>query len=100
MKKYGFKNISTGYVTVALTPDNPQFSDDLSHKMIEANRLTVLDSIEMVLNTMPKYFTFKEVDKMKKLTNIKYDKRIAQYNKGDAQWDTNVSTIMVIRGTK
>ncbi len=37
---------------------------------------------------------------MKRLANVKYDTRIEQYNRGEKQWDTNVSVIMVIQGIK
>lgn len=37
---------------------------------------------------------------MKRLANAKYDTRIKQYQRGEKQWDTNVSIIMVIRGIK
>lgn len=100
MTEYGFSDISTGYVTVDLTPDNPKFSDELSLDMINANRHTMLDGIESVLYTMPEHFTVQEVEEMKRLANAKYDIRIEQYNNGEKQWDTNVSIIMVIRGIK
>ena len=37
---------------------------------------------------------------MKNIIEEKYDTRIAQYNMGEKQWDTNVSITMVIRGEK
>ena len=49
---------------------------------------------------MPEHFTTGEVEEMKRLANAKYDTRIEQYQRGEKQWDTNVSIIMVIRGTK
>ncbi len=100
MQKYGFTDISTGYATIDLTPDNPKYSNSLAHEIINANRLTTLDGIESVLRTMPKHFTTEEVDEMKRLTNSKYDMRIEQYNRDEKQWDTNVSIIMVMRGKK
>lgn len=100
MAEHGFSQISTGYVTVDLTPDNPKFSVALAHDMINANRYTSLDAIESVLYTMPKYFTAEEVEEMKRLANVKYDARIEQYDRGEKQWDTNVSIIMVVRGVK
>ena len=36
MAKYGFRNISTEYITVNLTPDNPGYSAEMAHAMIEA----------------------------------------------------------------
>lgn len=100
MAEYGFSNISTGFATVDLTPDNPKFSVSLALDMINANRYAALDAIESVLHTMPEHFTTQEVKEMKRLTNAKYDARIEQYKRGEKQWDTNVSIIMVIRGLK
>ena len=100
MEQYGFHHIQTGFVTVDLTPDHPKFSVALAHDMINANRYTTLDGIEAVLHSMPEHFTVQEIEEMKRLANAKYDTRIMQYDRGEKQWDTNVSIIMVIRGTK
>lgn len=100
MAEYGFSDISTGYAAIDLTPDNPKFSASLAIDMINSNRQTTLDGIESVLYTMPEHFTVEEIEEMKRLANIKYDTRIEQYNRGEKQWDTNVSITMVIRGIK
>ena len=100
MEKYGFKSVRTGFATIDLTPDNPKFSFDLAHEMINANRFTAIDGIESVLNTMPEHFTAQEVEEIKRLANAKYDTRIEQYDRGEKQWDTDVSIIMAIRGIK
>ena len=93
-------DVSTGFATIDLTPDNPKFSTSLAFDMINANRYTALDGIDSVLHTMPEHFTTQEVEEMKRLANAKYDTRIKQYQRGEKQWDTNVSIIMVIRGVK
>lgn len=100
MTEYGFANVSTGFATIDLTPDNPKFSASLALDIINANRYTALDGIDSVLHAMPEHFTTQEVEEMKRLANAKYDTRIEQYQRGEKQWDTNVSIIMVIRGTK
>ena len=100
MAKYGFKNISTGYATVDLTPDDPRFTEQLAIDMLNSNRYIAIDAIEAALQTMPEHFTADEVDEMKRLANAKYDTRINQYRCNEKQWDTNVSIIMVIRGVK
>ncbi len=100
MEKYGFKNIRTGFVTADLIPDNPKYPDEMAHDMIEAGRYTDMDAVDSVIHTMPEHFTDNECKEMKRLINAKYDARIAQYNRGEKQWDTNVSIIMVIRGIK
>lgn len=100
MEQYGFKNISTGFATIDLTPDHPRFSTVLAHNMINANRYSALDGIDSVFHSMPEHFTVEEIEEMKRLVNAKYDTRIAQYDRGEKQWDTNVSIIMVIRGVR
>lgn len=100
MIEYGFSDVSTGFATIDLTPDDPKFSASLAIEMINANRYTTLDGIDSVLHTMPEHFTTQEVEEMKRFANAKYDTRIEQYQRGEKQWDTNVSIIMVIRGVK
>ena len=100
MENYGFHNIRTGYATIDLTPDDPKFSAELAHDIINANRYSDLDRIDSVLYSMSEHFTVEEIEEMKRLTNVKYDTRIQQYDRGEKQWDTNVSIIMVVRGTK
>lgn len=100
MEKHGFRDVQTGFVTVDLTPDNPRFSSALAHDMIHASRQTVLDRIDAVLHSMPDRFSSEEAEKMKQLTNEKFDVRIAQYERGEKLWDTDVSILMVIRGRK
>ena len=47
MESYGFQQIHTGFVTVSLTPDNPDISSSLAYDMINASRQTELDSIPL-----------------------------------------------------
>ena len=49
---------------------------------------------------MPEHFSDREIDEMKGLANAKFDVRVRQYDRGEKQWDTNVSIIMVVRGMK
>ncbi len=100
MEKYGFRDVKTGYVTVNLTPDNPEYPRELAIDMINANRYCEIEGIESVLAAMPEHFTADEAAEMKRLVNEKYDLRIAQYDRGEKQWDTNVSVIMAIMGVK
>lgn len=100
MAEHGFSDISTGFATIDLTPDDPKYPASLALDMINANRQTALDGIESVIHSMPEHFTMQEIDEMKRLANEKYDIREEQYKRGEKQWDTNVSIIMVIRGVK
>lgn len=100
MQKYGFKDIKTGFATIDLTPDNPKYSSSMAYDMINANRQTTLDGIDGVYNNLPQYFSKEDIEKMKQLTNNKYDDRIRRYNCGEKYWETNLSIIMIIRGIK
>lgn len=100
MEKHGFSDITVGYATVDLTPDDPKYPREMAHAMINSGRFTSLNAIDSVLHTAPDRFTHEEIDEMKRLINKKYDKRIEQYERGEKQWDTNVNIIMVVRGVK
>lgn len=100
MEKNGFIDVHTGFVLVDLTPDDPKYPAKLAHDMINANRYTELDAVESAAQMMPQHVTSQESEKMKRMINERYDTRIAQYERHEKQWDTNVSVIMVIRGVK
>ena len=100
MEQYGFKNVTTEYLTVNLTPDNPIYTKETAHAMINANRQVGLDAADDLLRNAAEVVTADEVEELKRLINGKYDKRIELYDKEIKQWDTNVSVTMVVRGEK
>jgi len=100
MEIHGFRNVKTGFVTVDLTPDNPSVSPAMARAMIEAQRSNDLEAIASVGNTISEHVTEAELAEMKRLVNTKYDLRLAQYHRGEKQWDTSVSVIMAVRGEK
>ncbi len=100
MREHGFKSISTEYITINLTPDNPCYTADMAYAMINANRLCALDSAERLLHVAGEKISAPEVEELKRIINVKYDKRIMLYNKGIKLWDTDLSVTMVIRGEK
>lgn len=100
MQKYGFKDISTGYAVIDLTPDNPKYSAEMAREMINAERYLAMDAISAVRFAMPQYFSAEDFEEMTRLANAKYDERLAQYNRGEKQWDTAVSVTMAVRGVK
>ena len=100
MEKYGFRNVLLDYAVVNLTPDNPMFSKQTAHAMIEANRRTHLDSIEIMGHIAPDLIRNDELTELKRQANAKYDKRLALYDSGVKVWDTNVSITLILRGIK
>ena len=100
MERYGFRNVTTEYLTVNLTPDNPVYTKEMAHAMINANRQVSLDGADELMRIASDVVTVDEVEELKRIINSKYDKRIEFYDKGIKQWDTNVSVTMVVRGEK
>lgn len=100
MEQYGFRQVSTDYLTINLTPDNPENSPELACAMINAHRQTNIDAVNSWMHIAPGVVNQAELSEMKKLVNAKYDKRIAFYHEGIKQWDTNVALTMVLRGVK
>lgn len=99
MEKYGFKNIRSGYALIDLTPDDPKYSANMAHDMINADRYTSIEAIDAAVR-YNKNINADEAEKVKNIINEKYDKRTALYDDGKKQWDTSVSIIMVVRGVK
>lgn len=100
MELFGFKNVSTEYITINLTPDNPIYSKQMAYNMINANRKCSLNGVEYLTEIATQIVTPDEITELKRLINLKYDKRIELYDKGIKQWDTTTSVIMILRGVK
>lgn len=100
MERYGFRNVTTEYITVNLTPDNPVYPREMAYAMINANRQGDLESIDNLLAITGGEVTAAEIEELKRLVNTKYDKRLALYDAGEKQWDTNMSVTMIVRGEK
>jgi len=100
MEQYGFRDVTTDYITINLTPDNPIYSKEMSHAMINANRKCAVDNIESLSQIGMDIASDSEIQKLKRIVNAKYDKRIELYDNGVKQWDTNVSVTMIVRGIK
>lgn len=99
MEKYGFKNIRSGYALIDLTPDDPKYSSNMAHDMINTDRYTSVEAVDAAVR-YNKNINADEAEKVKNIINEKYDKRTALYDDGKKQWDTSVLIIMVVRGVK
>lgn len=100
MEKYGFKNVTIEYITINLTPDNPIYSKEMAHLIINANRQTELDGADYLLPIASNVVSKDEVEELKRIINEKYDKRLELYDAGIKQWDSNMSLTMILRGIK
>ena len=90
MEKNGFVNVSTGYVVIDLTPDNPCYSLGMAERMINAQRYADIEAFKSLQD--------EERTKVTDIINQKYDSRIGLYRKGEKQWDTSTSVTLILRG--
>ena len=100
MEKYGFRHVSTEYITVNLTPDNPCYSPEMAHAMIEAQRFCALDALSYLPRIASDLVSEREIACMRTAIHARYDRRIALYDAGEKQWDVSMSLTMILRGIK
>lgn len=96
MAAHGFRAVSTAYVLVDLTPDNPACPAETARAIIESDRCCALDAVTAQSVCMPA----EEIAEMHRRINEKYDRRLALYDRGEAQWDTAVAVLLILRGVK
>lgn len=100
MERYGFRQISVGYVAADQTPDDPAVSPELAQEMFDSGRYNDLEALDSVVRSLGERLDREAVDRMRQRITEKYDRRLEQYRRGEKQWDTTVSLTMVLRGVK
>ena len=100
MEKYGFRNVQTGYVLADLTPDDPRVSPALAREMILSGKVNDLEALDSAALTLGERIRPEERERIRERIEEKYARRLEQYARGEKQWDTSVSVIMVLRGVK
>lgn len=100
MEAHGFDNVSTHYIAVNLTPDDPDVSPEAAHAMIDAQRRMRLDAVQSLEQIAPDVVGKAELSELEARVNRRYDERLALYDAGKRQWDVSVSLTMVVRGVK
>ena len=71
MTQYGFRNITTGYITVDLTPDDPKFAPPMAEAMIESDRQCELEAVHAT--------DAKNSESVTAAVNARYDERLRLY---------------------
>lgn len=100
MERFGFRNVTTDYITINLTPDNPIYPKEMAYAMINANRKCAVDNLASLAHIGNGIVSALEIEELISIVNAKYDKRIELYDSGIKQWDTNLSVTMIMRGVK
>ncbi len=100
MEKYGFRDVETHYLAINLTPDDPFYTPEEARNMINANRQNDLDNIERMESVAPGAVSKADRDRLVRLVNERYDRRLALYAAGKKQWDVTIGLTMLLRGVK
>ena len=100
MERYGFRHVTTEYITVNLTPDDPVYSRDMAVAMIESGRQNDLDNVDWLERCAANLVSASEREEIRRLIRERYGRRIALYDAGVRQWDASVSPTMIVRGVK
>ena len=100
LEQYGFRHVSTAYVTVNLTPDNPTYDRETAHAIINADRRGELDAVDCIPRIAPGLLSEADLTELRRIKNAKYDERISLYDQGIRQWDCAVSVIQITRAVK
>lgn len=100
MEKYGFRDVETHYLAINLTPDDPFYTPEEARDMINANRQNDLDNIERMESVAPGAVSKADRDRLVRLVNERYDRRLALYEAGKKQWDVTLGLTMLLRGVK
>ncbi len=100
MERHGFRNVSTTYLTVALTPDGPDCPPETARAIIQSERQSALDAVAALEVAAGDMVSGAELDRMRAQIGGRYDERLALYDRGEKQWDTWVTLLMVLRGGK
>lgn len=100
LEQHGFHSVETGFAVIDLCPDAPKFSPALARDIIDAERYMELENLDSLAYSLGEQLGEGELEKMRRLVNRRFDARLAQYERGEKQWDCAVSLTMVLRGVK
>ena len=100
MEQYGFRQVSTHYVTVNLTPDNPAYDAVTAHAIINADRQNDLDALACICEKAPGLIPDSTIIELRRQINEKYDRRLSLYDRNQKQWDCTVAIIQITKGIK
>ncbi len=100
MESHGFRRVSTGYASIDLTPDSWDTAPSFAESMITAGRDSELENLKSLEDHFPSLFNETEYGRMGECIRSRYQTRLDQFRRGEKQWDTEVATILVLRGIK
>ena len=103
LSKHGFKDISTDYLAINLTPDNYNTNKELAIDIIKDQYQSRIEMINYLYDILPdiySIFSKDELNQWKTDIENKQKERLKKYEDGEKTWETNVSIIMIVKGVK
>lgn len=97
----GFLDVEVSFISLLrYAPDNTTTSTELAEKMINENRLSMMESVAKALRRNPEGLTGPQQARLQELIDAKYDQRLQQYYRQEKLWDIATSTVMIVSGKK
>ena len=100
MEKHGFEDIASGYVITDFTPDDEKYARDFARDMIVSEYRAQLESLAYAQRDMERHFDKEDFLRMRRRIDEKYGLRLDLFERGEKQWDTQVSITQIVRGRK
>jgi len=97
----GFRNVNVDFFNVTYyAPDNPTTPRARAIEQIDVQRLHSKACVEKSLRMAPGALTPAELQKLLSMIDARHDTRIAQYLRGEKQWDLTARMVLCATGIK
>ena len=97
----GFRNVNVDFFNVTYyAPDNPTTPRERAIEQIENERAGAKSCIEKDLRMAPDALTPAEQKRLLAMIDARFDARIAQYERGEKQWDLVARMVLCATGVK
>jgi len=101
MEKAGFAALQMDALAVVqYCPDSANTGNARAIEQIEECRLSMLSSVHKARIMAPDTLTEAEWNDLLRLIHERFDRRLAQYKRGEWQWDYNIGTTAAVSGRK
>ena len=97
----GFRNVNVAFFNVIYyAPDNHSTSREMAIEQIECERAGAKACVEKSLRMAPDALAPDELRQLLAMVDARHDKRIAQYLRGEKQWDMTARMVLCATGVK
>ena len=97
----GFDNVNVDFFNVIYyAPDNPTVPRGRALEQIECQRILAKAEVEKSMRMAPDALAAEELSRLFAMIDARHDTRIAQYERGEKQWDLTARMVLCATGTK